>query len=1109
MTFFASSSTACRSESGNSCPQGDEFTAVEHPSFDLVASRYVAEYDLHVVDYQHRDSGAKVISLTAPRTESEKAFMVAIRTPIENATGAPHILEHSVLMGSAKYPVKEPFVSLMKSSMYTYMNALTYPDRTCYPVASVNLKDFYNLASVYMDAVFQPNALDDHLTLRQEGWRYELTPKDMITEAVDASADTQKQLEEYAKQAAKCLDNPFECDFKIQGVVLNEMKGVYSSPDSLHSRLRQKALFPDMPHYNLDSGGDPKAIPSLNFEQFRQFYNQRYYPGNARIYFWGADDVKTRLDFVADYLGKLPKREGADTTIGTQKYVTEPRYIEDTYPASANKMEDYISVNWVLDAVKEGEAPPTLTSTDRMALQLLSHLLVGTTASPLYKALAESGLGKSMIGGGVSLDLRHAIFSAGLKGVPQKPGMVEAVEDIVLKCLRALAEEGFTKDAIAATLNTMEFNLRELNTGTFPKGLAIILDMATESNYDRDPIASLQFEGSLKAVKEKLHAGEPLFQNLIKQYFLDNTHRVTIKLKADSEMEAREAAQEARTLRAIQRDLTPEIVENILEDQIALKQRQLADDPEEAVKSLPVLKLEDVENTNNEIPFSVAVMEGVPLITHELPSSGIAYCELYLSLADLELKDLPLLRLFTRMLTEAGTSDLSAVELQHLIGSTTGGLSASTDIRSISSMPRTVSDPYDALGFVLLSGKAMKERTVDLFCLMHKVLKDANLRASSRAIEILKESLAAMESSIQGSGHRIGTKRIVAAHTATGLIGELTAGVSYRKAVMELLEEAKTDWPAVEERLNRIRSRLLRRENVLLNITGDAAALDAATEGEGGEALRSLLAAIPVGQDGAAAAAEAAAESALLDVAFRARGFDREPVWVKEIKEGQLLAKDVHDALLIPTKINFVCQGGRMAEPGTHLRGQDFVVAASITTHHLWKQVREIGGAYGSGFAFDATGVFCFTSYRDPQLLNTLTAYKDTPKFLKQWAESMTQEEVTRAIIAMLRDVDAPLPTDQKGTKSFWQLISRHTEEDRKQFRQEILRTTPADFVHFADMLEKAMDSPGGQHLAVVGSEEACNEAERKREALGLRRLEVFGKEEDTNVLGSIFISTS
>ncbi|KAL8444789.1 hypothetical protein Emag_005332 [Eimeria magna] len=355
-----------------------------------------------------------------------------------------------------------------------------------------------------------------------------------------------------------------------------------------------------------------------------------------------------------------------------------------------------------------------------------------------------------------------------------------------------------------------------------------------------------------------------------------------------------------------------------------------------------------------------------------------------------------------------------------------------------------------------------------------------------------------MESSIQGAGHRIGAKRIIAAHTATGLIGELTGGISFREAVVELLEEAKTNWESLEERLNKIRARLLQRENIMINITGDPAVLTAATEGEGGDALRSLVAAMPVGEEAVVSAAEAAAEQSLVAAAFRSRGFDREPLWVKEIREGQLLRSNVRDAFLIPTKVNFVCQGGRIAQPGVPVRGQDFVVAATIATHHLWKKVREVGGAYGSGFAFDATGVFCFTSYRDPQLLNTLAAYKDTPRFLKQWASSMTQEEVTRAILAVLRDIDAPLPSDQKGVKSFWQLIARQTPEDRSRFRQEVLSTTPADFVSFAEMLQEAIGSAAGQHVAVVGSEEACNEAEGKKDSLRLERVDVYGAKTST-----------
>ncbi|XP_026190626.1 presequence protease 2, chloroplastic/mitochondrial, partial [Cyclospora cayetanensis] len=351
----------------------------------------------------------------------------------------------------------------------------------------------------------------------------------------------------------------------------------------------------------------------------------------------------------------------------------------------------------------------------------------------------------------------------------------------------------------------------------------------------------------------------------------------------------------------------------------------------------------------------------------------------------------------------------------------------------------------------LVSPQAMKDKAAELFCLIDKVLTDANFAASSRAIEILKESLSTVESSIQSAGHRAAAKRIFAVQTATGFVGELRGGVSYRDTLLGLLQEAQSDWPSVEKRLRSIRSRLLQRENFIVNLTGDSGALAAAADGRGGAALISLLAALPVGDAAAAEAAAATAaahasgeEGATVQIftsALGNRGFDRESQWVKEIRADHLLNRTVREALLIPTKVNFVSQGGRMASSGSSLRGQDFVVAASISTHHLWKKVREIGGAYGAGFVFDASGLFCFTSFRDPQLVKTLRAYKETPAFLRKWAASMTESDVRRAIIAVLRDLDAPLPSDQKGTKSLWQLIARQTEAHRRQFRKETLST--------------------------------------------------------------------
>lgn len=330
MSVSAFASSGGPSSAGvGSPPSGSwEFSPPTHPAFTLVSNRFVSEYSMHVVEYRHNKTNALVTSLSVPATESEMVFMASFRTPIEDSTGTPHILEHSVLMGSEHFPLKEPFVALMKSSVNTYLNALTYQDRTCYPVASANVKDFYNLASVYMDAVFRPKAVSDHLIFRQEGWRSQLTPgtnaslasphaadeSSVSTEAVEAELEKQRRL------GQACLDSLADCSLELQGVVLSEMKGVYSSPLSVSSRLRQRALFPDLPAYAHDSGGDPACIPSLSYEAFKAFHKTRYHPANSRLYFWGADDVARRLEFVHQNLAGLEDWPAPpDTSIGLQR----------------------------------------------------------------------------------------------------------------------------------------------------------------------------------------------------------------------------------------------------------------------------------------------------------------------------------------------------------------------------------------------------------------------------------------------------------------------------------------------------------------------------------------------------------------------------------------------------------------------------------------------------------------------------------------------------------------------------------------------------------------------------------------------------------------------
>jgi presequence protease len=347
--------------------------------FELVDQQYIAEYDSDVRTYRHKKTGAQVMSLV--NSDENKTFGVTFRTPVGDSKGTPHILEHSVLCGSRKYPIKEPFVELMKGSLNTFLNAFTYPDRTCYPVASTNLQDFYNLVDVYLDAVLHPNCVQDPRIFAQEGWHLELdAPSDPLT---------------------------------YKGVVFNEMKGVYSSPDSVNNRLTQTALFPDNT-YAMDSGGDPAAIPDLTFEEFKAFYDAYYHPTNARFWFYGDDPAEERLRLLGSYLDEFDARP-SDSTVKSQPLFAEPRRVVGHYAAGAGGEDDaggepkaFVSVNWVLS-----EQPVDLET--ELALGFLNYLMLGTNASPLLKAMNDSGLGESVIGGGVEDELRQPVFSIGLK----------------------------------------------------------------------------------------------------------------------------------------------------------------------------------------------------------------------------------------------------------------------------------------------------------------------------------------------------------------------------------------------------------------------------------------------------------------------------------------------------------------------------------------------------------------------------------------------------------------------------------------------------------------------------------------------------------------------
>ncbi|MCQ2445068.1 MAG: insulinase family protein, partial [Mailhella sp.] len=469
--------------------------------FTLLREESLRETGGAVRLWKHDVTGAELLSVC--NADENKTFGVSFRTPPKDSTGVAHILEHSVLCGSDKYPVKEPFVELLKSSLQTFLNALTFPDKTCYPVASCNLQDFYNLVDVYIDAVFHPRI--DENVLRQEGWHLE-------------------------------ADSP-EGPWQFKGVVFNEMKGVYSSTESVLMEQCQHAVFPDT-LYGLDSGGDPAVIPQLTYEAFRSFHASYYHPSNARFFFWGDDDEEARLALLEKALEGYG-RCAVDSSVELQERLAAPRRIEVPYAASEGDGADkaHVAVNWLLRETREHEG--------LFVLDMLEHIIPGLPGSPLRKALMDSGLGEDISGCGLESELRQAYFSIGLQAVA--PGDADAVEKIIMDTLRMLADEGVPPLSIDAAINSLEFSLRENNTGSMPRGLSAMFRSLSEWLYDGDPFAPLAWEKPLASIKARLASGERVFENAIRRWFLDNTHRATVVLLPDTGLAAaRQAEEDAR-----------------------------------------------------------------------------------------------------------------------------------------------------------------------------------------------------------------------------------------------------------------------------------------------------------------------------------------------------------------------------------------------------------------------------------------------------------------------------------------------------------------------------------------------------------------------------------
>lgn len=950
--------------------------------FTLVTEQHLHEVDGMARLWLHEATGAQLLSIS--NTDENKCFGVSFRTPPTDSTGVAHILEHSVLCGSDKYPVKEPFVELLKGSLQTFLNAFTFPDKTCYPVASCNLRDFYNLIDVYIDAVFHPRISED--ILKQEGWHVE----------------------------APSADGPWS----YKGVVYNEMKGVYSSPDSVLSEQSQQALFPDT-LYSLDSGGNPERIPDLTYEAFSNFHSSYYHPSNARFFFWGDDPEAERLRLVNEALKGYTARP-VDSAVPLQKRLDTPRQIEVPYAASEGEKRALLTVNWLLG--ERGDVDQALL------MEMLEHILEGLPGSPLRKALIASGLGEDTTGCGLETDLRQMYYSTGLKGVV--PRDVPKVEMLIFETLAELAEEGIPKAAVEAAVNSVEFAYRENNSGRFPRGLSAMIQALSTWLYDGDPLAPLAWEAPLESLKTRIAAGEPVFEQAIKDWFLNNEHRATVVLLPDTNLgKARDEAEKAR-VDAVQAAADAAARAAMAADTLRLEEVQSAPDSPEALASIPALGLEDLPRHNAPIPRNIVELPE-PALSHELPTSGIAYATLLLPLANVPDRLVPLLPLFSRCLTEMGTARRDFTELGALMAAKTGGVGADPLLGTVRESRQTVS-------YLGVSGKAVYDKLPDLFAIMQEILLEPltdQTVIAERLGQMLLEAKARMENALQAAGHAAVSARLRARFTGAGALAERTSGLSYLESVRSMLERLEAEPQTLMADLEELRARIVARPGAIFDCTAEAAGLALAET-----QARQLLQALPPVRPGAAS------------------GIGEAPMSLPEA-----------EAFIAPAQINYVGKAANIYDQGYTYHGSASVILRYLRMGYLWERVRVRGGAYGAFCNLDRMGgTLVCASYRDPNVDATLEAFDGMAEFLRGFTPDKAQ--LTQAIVGAIGDLDSYLLPDAKGAQSLSRWLTNDTDAARAVMREEILSTTEKHFREFSEVLAEAAKTG---HICVLGGPKA------------------------------------
>lgn len=936
---------------------------------------------------RHKKSGARIAILS--NNDDNKVFYIGFRTPPEDETGVPHIIEHTTLCGSKKFPVKDPFIELAKGSLNTFLNAMTYPDKTVYPVASCNDQDFKNLMDVYLDAVFNPNITKYEEIFKQEGWHYELTGKDD--------------------------------ELKINGVVYNEMKGAYSSPDEVLSSQIYRSLFPDNT-YSKDSGGNPEYIPKLTYEAYLDFYHKYYHPSNSYIYLYGDMDVVERLEWLDKEYLSLYDYKKVNSEINKQPAFDEIKNVEAQYSITMDDSQEnktYLSYNRVVG-----------DSLDEMlyqAFDVLDYALVSSPGAPVKQALIDAGIGDDVYGS-YDAGILQPVFSFVAKNA--NASQADEFESIIENTLKEVVKTGINKEALLAGINSSEFKFREADFGQFPKGLLFGLNCLDSWLFDdMKPFIHLECLGTFAKLRKAVDTD--YFEKLIQEYLLDNTHgsSVTVKPKRGLGNEREEAL--AKELSDYKASLSDEEIKKLIEDTEHLKKYQEEPSSDEDLRKLPMLTRADMKK--NAMPFSNIEDEllDVKVVRHDIESNGIDYISFLFDAGDFAQSELGYLGFFTNALGLVSTEKYSYTDLANATNIYTGGISTGT-----ASHP----DIKDRNNFVFKFEVKLKvlEKNLDKALeLMEQMLLTSDFTDTKRLGELVAQIKARLQANLSSSGHLVAAMRSMSSFSRYALYQDELKGVAFYRSICRIEKELSESPKSVSDKLAAIAKKLFARNRMLISFTGNNEAY-----GNAKPSLEKVIA-----------------------------GFDKMSAVGNQAEVHFNTAKE---AFIDASQIQYVAKTGDFICEGYEYTGALRLLRIILSYDYLWINVRVKGGAYGCMNTFLRSGESYFVSYRDPNLSDTLDVYDRIPEYIKSF--SPDERDMTKYIIGTFSALDTPMNPEAKGSRSLSAYLEGITYEQIQKERNEILNAQPEDIRRLADLVEAVLKKDS---ICVIGNENMIKESAR------------------------------